>query len=265
MKHTSYRPLLAALLATLPLAALADPPKEDGLWRGALSSSLALASGNTDSLNFSLGANGVKATKENRISAFLTSLYGSRDVAGNTEKTANLTRGGLRYDWNLSDRSFVFGTVEAEQDKIQRLDSRFVLGAGLGYKLIKEKDTTWDLFGGVTHKRDRNTVSTTVGTILVRTIESRVSSNATELLLGEESNHKFTDTTSFKQKLTLFPNLSRSGELRAQFDAGLVTSLGGGIGWQVTLSNRYNSEAAAGTKKSDTLLLTGITVALGAK
>ncbi|HEX4857745.1 MAG TPA: DUF481 domain-containing protein [Usitatibacteraceae bacterium] len=252
-------------LALTPALALADPPKEDGLWRGALSSSLALASGNTKSTNFSLGANSIKATKEDRISLFLTSLYGSRDVAGKSEKTANQTRGGVRYDWNLSDRLFAFGTLEAEQDKIQRLDSRYLGGAGFGYRFIKEKDLSWDLFGGVSHKRDRNTITTTTTVAPIRTFDSTLSSSATELLLGEESNHKITESTSFKQKLTVYPNLSRSGERRMQFDAGFVTSIASGIGLQVTLSNRYNSEAPAGTKKSDTLLLTGVTIALGAK
>lgn len=243
--------LVAALAST---AAFADPPKEDGQWRGALSSALALAAGNTKSTNFNIGADALKATKEDKLSLFLTSLYGSRDVAGKSEKTANLIRGGARYDWNLTDRTFVFGTLEAEKDQIQGLDSRLAGGAGFGYKMIKEPNLSWDLFGGVVQKQDRFTFGS-----------RRISKSSTELMLGEESNHKISEGTSFKQKLTLFPNLSNSGELRGQFDAGFVTALGKGIGLQVTLSNRYNSEAPIGTKKSDTLLLTGITMALGAK
>jgi putative salt-induced outer membrane protein len=259
---------IALLVASslLTTAALANPPKEDGQWRGALAASLALASGNTKSTNFNIGADGVRATKQDRISVFLTSLYGTRDVAGKSEKTANLTRGGLRYDWNITDRFFVFGLTEAEQDKVQRLDSRFVLGAGAGFRIIKEKDTTFDVFGGITNKRDRNIVTVTRTTPPpITTFDQKVSSSATELLLGEESNHKLSDSTSFKQKLTVFPNLKNSGEYRAQFDAGLVTSIASGVNLQVTLSNRYNTEAPLGTKKSDTLLLTGVNIALGAK
>jgi putative salt-induced outer membrane protein YdiY len=141
-----------------------------------------------------------------------------------------------------------------------------VAGGGIGYKLIKEKDISWDLFGGIVHASSKNTVTvTTLVPPPARTFDTKVTQNATELLLGEESNHKLSDSTSFKQKLTLFPNLSNSGEHRAQFDAGLVTSIASGISLQVTLSNRYNSLAPAGTKKSDTLLLTGINIALGAK
>jgi putative salt-induced outer membrane protein len=244
----------------------ADPAKEDGQWRGAFAAGVAIASGNTKSTNFNASVDMLRATKEDKLTFFLTSLYGTRDVAGVSEKTANLTRGGLRYDWNLSDRLFVFGLLEAEQDKIQRLDSRFIGGAGFGYKVIKEKDTSFDIFGGVTGRRDSNTVTVVRATPLPATsFDQKVTSNSTELLLGEESNHKLSDSVSFKQKLTVFPNLKNSGEYRAQFDSGLVMAIANGINLQVTLSDRYNSDVAPGTKKSDLLFLTGINIALGAK
>jgi putative salt-induced outer membrane protein len=253
----------ASLCATSTLA-FADPPKEDGQWRGALAASLAIASGNTQSTNFSIGADGVRATKQDRISVFLTSLYGERKVSGNTEKTAERIRGGVRYDYNLSERAFVFGLLEAESDKIADLDSRILAGAGFGYRVIKAPDTTFDIFGGVSYKQDRNTVTVVSGVPPIAR-EQRVSSNATELVLGEESSHKLSDSSSFKQKLTVYPNVSKSGEYRAQFDAGFVTAIAAGINFQVTLSNRYNSDVPAGVKKTDTLLLTGINIALGPK
>ncbi|MEQ1519181.1 MAG: DUF481 domain-containing protein, partial [Usitatibacteraceae bacterium] len=222
--------------------------------------------GNTKSTNFNASIDMLRATKEDKVTLFLTSLYGTRDVAGKTEKTANLTRGGVRYDWNLSDRLFVFGLLEAEQDKLQRLDSRFVGGAGLGYKVIKEKDISFDIFGGITGRRDSNTVTVVRPLPLpATTFDQKVSASSTELLLGEESNHKISESTSFKQKLTLYPNLKNSGEYRAQFDAGVVVAIANGINLQVTLSDRYNSEAAVGAKKSDLLFLTGINIALGSK
>jgi putative salt-induced outer membrane protein len=264
MKKIQLAALLAASVTST--VAFADPPKEDGQWRGAFAAGLAIASGNTKSTNFNASVDMMRATKEDRITVFLTSLYGTRDVGGTSEKTANLSRGGVRYDWNLSDRLFVFGLLEAEQDKIQRLDSRFVGGAGFGYRVIKEKDTSFDVFGGIAGRRDSNTITVVRATPLPATsIDQKVTSNSTELLLGEESNHKLSDSVSFKQKLTVFPNLKNSGEYRAQFESGLVVAIASGINLQLTLSDRYNSDVAKGTKKSDLLFLTGINIALGAK
>lgn len=245
------RNLLAASVCMLTAApVMADPPKEDGLWRGALSASLALAAGNTQSTNLSIGATALKATKEDKLALFLTSLYGTREDAGKTVKAASQTRGGGKYDWNLSDRSYAFGILELEQDKLSSLDLRTVAGAGLGLKLVKEKDIAFEVFGGITQNHEKY---------------ARSSRNATELMLGEQSDHKLSESTSFKQRLAFFPNLKNSGEYRAQFDAGLVTSIASGINLQVTLSNRYDSQAPLGTKKTDTLLLTGINIAFGAR
>jgi putative salt-induced outer membrane protein len=239
---------LAAVL--MACAANANPPKQDGLWRGAFSGSLAVSSGNTDSTNLSLGADAIKATKEDKLALYLTTLYGTRDAGGQTTKTANLARAGIRYEWNMSDRRFVFGALDLERDKLQSLDLRSTIGAGLGYKVIKEADLTWDVFAGLTQNRDNYSTFTRSGT---------------EVLLGQESAHKWSATTTFKQRLAVYPSLKDSGEYRAQFDAGLVTSIASGINLQVTLSNRYNSLAPVGSKKSDTLFLTGINIAFGAK
>ena len=264
MKKTKFVALLVSALTSTMV--FADPPKEDGEWRGSFAAALAIASGNTKSTNFNASVDMLRATKEDKITVFLTSLYGTRDVSGKTEKTANLSRGGVRYDWNLSDRMFAFGLLEAEQDKIERLNSRFVAGTGLGYKVIKEKDTSFDIFAGITGRRDNNTV-TVVRTLPLppSTFDKSVSTSSTELLLGEESNHKLSDSVSFKQKLTVYPNLKNSGEYRGQFDAGLVVALTSGVNLQLTLSDRYNSQALPGTKKSDLLFLTGINIVLGAK
>jgi hypothetical protein len=65
--------------------------------------------------------------------------------------------------------------------------------------------------------------------------------------------------------LTLFPNMTGSGEYRVQFESSFVTAIAKASSLQMTQSNRFNSGAAAGTKKSDTPLLTRINIALGSK
>ena len=70
--------------------------------------------------------------------------------------------------------------------------------------------------------------------------------NHAELLVSEESNHKFTDTTSFKQKLTLYPNLSDRSDLRTVFDAALSVAMTQQLALTATLSHRYDSPPGDG-------------------
>ncbi|HEY6118504.1 MAG TPA: hypothetical protein VIV66_01025 [Pyrinomonadaceae bacterium] len=68
-----------------------------------------------------------------------------------------------------------------------------------------------------------------------------------------------------REQLFFFPNLTRSGEYRINFDTTIVTDITRRIGWQLTMSDRYLSNPPLGTKQNDLLLTTGIRVKLGTK
>ena len=241
--------LVAALAATAAVPALAQD-KPDGEWRGKLSFALSFSSGNTDANSLSLGADAVRATADDKITLATTALRSESKSAGVTTKTAELFKVGGRYDRNLDKRYFAFGALDFEKDKLQQLDLRSSLGAGLGYHVVATKETTFDIFGGLGATREEFTTS---------------SRNFTEVILGEESSHQITESTAFKQRLAIYPNLKDSGEYRGTFDATLATALSAGWNFNVTLSNRYVSNPQPGLKSSDTLLLVGVASKFGPK
>jgi putative salt-induced outer membrane protein len=241
---------LATLAAT---SAIAGPIPTDGLWRGNLGGSLSMTSGNSKSTNLAVGTDAVSADAMGKTSLYLNALRASSEANGVNSTTANLLRGGGRYEYNLSPQTYGFGSLDLERDPIQALKLRSALGAGLGYHVINTADTLFDVFGGIGYKIERFDLPAPAD-----------SNNATELILGEESNHKLSDTSSFKQRLTLYPNLKDSGEYRAVFDAGFTTAIAGGWNLNVGLSDRYNSQAPAGAKKNDLLFTTGVSAKFGA-
>ncbi|MDX3905764.1 MAG: DUF481 domain-containing protein [Pigmentiphaga sp.] len=242
MHHAQRLVPIAFLLVAGPV--WAQPPLEpDGKWRGSISAGASLASGNTDATSLNIGANAGRATAMDRLNFNLTGLYGTKDEDGERSETAKLLRMGGKYDRDITDRMFGFGSLDLEHDKLQELNLRGVAAAGLGRHIIKNDRTVFDLFSGLAYNHERFTEETR---------------NSAELLLGEESNHKISDTTSLHQRLAIYPNLTDSGEYRIQFDAGLTTSITRKIELKITLSNRYMSNPQPGVKKSDTLLLTNI-------
>lgn len=243
-----------ATLATLSAtSAMAGPIPTDGLWRGNLGGSLSVTSGNSKTTNLSLGTDAVSADAMGKTTLYLNALRASAettDAAGVTTNntTANVIRGGGRYDYNLSTQTFGFGSLDLERDPIQKLKLRSVLGAGLGYHVLNTADTLFDVFGGLGYNIERF---------------EALNRNSAELILGEESNHKLSDASSFKQRLALYPNLKDSGEYRAVFDAGFTTAIAGGLNLNVGLSDRYSSVVPSG-KKNDLLLTTGVSMKFGA-
>lgn len=224
--------------------------KPDGKWRYVLGAGASFASGNSDAKMLNLNAEGVRATAQDKWGVNGRILYGRNDDT----TTADLLGLGTRYDRNYGERWFAFGLAEYLRDRPANLSQRLSAGAGIGYHVIKRETTTWDVFAGLGYTDDSYREA--------RLVAGRVRSGFgyAELLLGEESTHKLTDTTSFKQRLVVYPNLSESGEFRSTFDAGLAVAISSTMSLNVTLGHRYVSDPGLGVKKSDLLLVTGISV-----
>ena len=224
--------------------------KPDGQWRAALGLGASLSSGNTKATNLSLVSDGVRLT-----SADKTTLYGNAQYArSGGVTTADQLRLGGRYDFNLSDLLFVFGGLDLERNKPANLSLRGLVSGGAGYHLIKGEPTTFDVFGGLGYTSDRYVNATTID----GSLRSRYS--YLSLILGEESTHKLSDTTSAKQRLVLIPNLKNRGEFRATWDAGLAVAMSKAMNLTVGLQFAHNSDPGVGRKATDTLLTTGVSI-----
>lgn len=240
----------AAVVLVAQRAVAQTPVKSDGVWRATIGLAASYASGNTDSSSFSLNADAVRATARNRTSGYARAVYGKTDDT----TTADLLGLGGRYELNVSARSFTFGQFDFLRDKPANLQSRFSAAGGLGYKLVDNAQDKFSVFGGLGYTYDRYFSATIVAD------ELRSSYSHPEANLGEESIHQLTPTTNFKQKLVLYPDLSKTGEYRALFDAAISVAINRTMDLTAGLNFRYNSDPGSGLKKSDTLFLTGLTV-----
>jgi putative salt-induced outer membrane protein YdiY len=223
-------------------------PRLSDLWGGSLDTGLGLVRGNSDSSNFTFGLNAVRATTRDKIIYYTTSAFNRSTINGVTATTAQTVAGGVRYDLNLSEKSFAFGTVDLFNDRFQDLDLRTVLGAGGGLHAIKNAHTSLDLMIGGTFDREFFTT---------------LNRSSAELLLGESFTHKFFASTTFNEVLFFYPNLSSTGEFRSTFSAGLVTKLSKTLSWQTAFNDYYLSNPVPGKKTNDLLLTTGIRLIFG--
>ena len=165
-------------------------------------------------------------------------------------KTAEMFKLGGRYDRDLTPRHFAFGGLGFEHDRLQQLDLRTSLNAGVGYHVLADEGHTFDLFGGLGASSERYETLTR---------------DFAEAVLGEESAHKITADTSLRQRLAFYPNLEDAGEYRAEFEATLATALAAGWTFNVTLSNRYVSNPLPGLENTDTQLFVGVGGKFGPK
>ena len=251
------------LLSTLALAAAstpawADDPKPDGQWRGTGGASLSLAQGNTRSESLNLNFTAAAITDQDKWSYYGQALYGRAKVNGLNTTSANLEKLGGRYDRNLTYDIYGYGGLDFEHDQLTLIGLRSVASLGLGYHVIRSDTHTWDVFNGLTYKADKYLEP---GQVVGGS--ERIWYTSPEYEIGEESNHKLTQTTTFKQSLTAYDDLRNTGSYRAEFDAGLAVSMTKTLQMTLTFQDRFSSIAVSPVLKNDALLTAGVAYKFG--
>jgi putative salt-induced outer membrane protein YdiY len=221
---------------------LLDPGLRD-LWAGFFDLGFSFTRGNARTATLTNTFNASRATNTDKTTVYFNQVYARATVDGRTAATARAVRGGWGYNRNASRRLFVNAFNDYEYDRFQNLDLRFVLGGGLGYNVVKNERTRFDLLGGAAYNREK------FGTGLVR--------NSAEAYWGDQLSFRVNSATSLTQSFRMFHNLSNSGEYRINFDLGAVTQLTQWMGFQVSVSDRYLSNPLPGRLKNDILFTTG--------
>lgn len=248
---------LAAAALALTGAAQAEI-KTDGLWRGSGGAALSATSGNSTTTSLLLSAEGLRATTTDKITLGAAANYARNKAAGITTTTANKWGGFGQYDFNLGPRTFAFGRLALDADELIDLNLRTAVAAGLGYRLIDTKPTTFEIFGGAGYTTDKYDTVQTIGS------KTGKSFSRASVYLGESSTHQLTASTTFKQRLDLYPGLSGDKAVIAKFSAGLGVAMSTTMQLTVGLTDTYNSKPPAGSKKNDVALFTGVNVKFGA-
>ena len=105
-------------------------PKFNYFWSGLLDTGLALTSGNSSTLSYTLATTAVRETPRDKLTVYSTYVFANDDSTPPKRTTANDFRGGVRGDLNVSPRLFVFALADFETNELQHLNLRQVYGGG---------------------------------------------------------------------------------------------------------------------------------------
>jgi putative salt-induced outer membrane protein YdiY len=231
-------------------------PRLSDFWSGSVDTGLSLTRGNSATVSYNLAAKAVRQTTRDKITVYTTAVYASDDTTPPNRTTAHDILGGIRGDFNLNDRMFVFGFTDFEYDEFQHLDLRNVLGGGVGYHAFKKAHSAFDVFGGADYEQEY--FSPNPPATLTNTTRKTA-----EIVVGEEYDVKWNDRTTFSEKMSFFPNVSDTSQYRFQLDASAATKLKSWLSWQITYSDRYISNPLTGLKGNDQILSTGLRLSFG--
>lgn len=227
---------------------LRDPSFLD-LWQGTVDVGFSFTTGNAKTRALTAGFRGNRETRKDKISVYANAIQASNSNSGVSVTTAQAVYGGIRYDYNLNERTFIFASGDFEYDKPQQLDLRSVIGGGFGYKAIRSERIKLDIFGGATYNREN--------------FSTGLTRNSAEALIGDELRFKISRNVSLEQRFSFYPSITEGGTYRALFDASLITNINDWLGWQVTIGDRFNSNPPIGSQQNDFLFSTGLRATFG--
>src|SRR2546425_1834737 len=196
----------------------------------------------TETVNF--GVRAARVSPHNKLSFYLMSILSDSAGGSRAPAFANTLRGGYSYEVNVSRRSFSFSFTDFEHDQFQGLSLRLVGGGGMGFNLVKNPKTSFQIFSGGSVNREH--------------FRNGIARHSREFVLGNDFVRQVNRNVSVTETLFMYPNLSDRGQYRVNLDSSIVTRLNNWLGWQVTVSNRYVSNPAGNNKNNDLLLTTGI-------
>ena len=236
---------VALLVGVVNVAAAQQPaaPEPPKIWEGTAGAGLSLTRGNSDTVTYNLAFDLAHTPKARNVTK-ATGLYlrGEQE----DEVIVNRTALGLRDEYTLSGRTFLFGQVDYLRDTFKLIDYLVAPTAGIGYKVINTDPTKFLIDaggGGVWEKNPGFDVDASAA-----------------ITAAERLNHALTPTASIKHAITGLWKADDFEDGLYTFSLGLGTQISPRVLLSIDVLDTFkNKPPTPTTKKSDVALVTAIT------
>ena len=183
---------------------------------------------------------GVRATHRTAIRAFTvdSNVITTEDPDGDSTQNSSANLSMTRFRKNRWFSSYLLGF---ESNDELGLKLRSSLGGGLGRFLIQTNVTELSLLGGLVGTAETFNEGDIVNPVGTENVTSK--ENLEGLIAAEYSKYIFDDpTVNLSLRLSVFPSITESGRVRAQFDANIRRELIKDLFWDLTFTDSYDSD-----------------------
>lgn len=215
-----------------------EPPTT---WHGSLTLSAKTTDGNTHTQSGLVAGEGSRVTEEDLFLIRFILRYGERSG----ELQERNSYGLAKYQRNLVEKVYGFGSVEFLSDKFRDLKLRTMVSAGLGYIMVQNAKMDLTAEAGLAYM-DNNYYEMEADDSHVG---GRLSVRLRVVLpLGFE----------LKEQFTYYPNFEESGDWQFRNEATLGTALGGGWNLLGGVITEYDHQPANGLERYDDTYFVGL-------
>jgi putative salt-induced outer membrane protein len=251
--------VLATLCFFASLAAAQDPSP----WSGIVALGYLASSGNTDTTAFNF--NGEVNYDVNK---WHNNLLGRAILkTDNNRSTAEAYKAAYKLKYDLSDRNYLFGLLDYNNDRFSSYDQQVfeIVGAGRRFIVTEKHQLNGELGIGASQSdfRDCEAEDVLAGACIIgppQTPPYGTSENEVTYRVSGDYTWQISENASFVQKLSV--NIGSNNtytESLTELRAGIV----GDIGLVLSYTIKNNSDVAPGTDKTDTYTAISLEYAFG--
>jgi len=242
-KNTAIIVIAAAIVTTFQPGAFGQTNRVVQIpqypWESTLSAGLTLTEGNSDTVLTTASLKTHKKTPENEYMFGADGAYGKdNDVVNN-----NSLHGVAQYNHLFSDRFFGYLNMEGLHDGIADLKYRLTIGPGVGYYFLKGTNTT---------------LAGEVGPSLITQQLGGVDTTYATFRLAERFEHKMNGGARIWEKAEFLPQVDKLQNFLVNTEVGAEAALTKTFSLQVVLQDNFVDQPAAGRKRNDLKLVSGV-------
>ena len=200
---------------------------------GAIDAGYSFTRGNADLTQSSLGIHGEYVREEYKAQVTASSIFSRQDDAPSTSRHAL----NGRFDRFLGPRALAFFLGGLERNDRQKLNLRTITGGGLGWRLVKNKNTELSIRGGVTFTNER--------------FQDGVELSSGEALGQIEWNTLWFGRVELSTDARFYPSLTQSGRYRIEYDSTMRVPLVSRLAWSLSLFDRFDSDPPLPVQRND--------------
>ncbi|MFT7512843.1 MAG: putative salt-induced outer membrane protein [Candidatus Omnitrophota bacterium] len=232
--------VLIALATSLGLAWSAQAG-----WESVVNAGANLTEGNSETSAYSAGLASKNTNSVDQLYFNLSGAYGENAGATTTENVTS----SADYRKVLNDPMYGYLNASFLYDSIAQIDSRFIIGPGVGTKLIDNGRYVLGLEVGAAY------ITESLG------VDTAVEIDDIALRVGQYYTRTLSPTAHVWQKLEYLPLFNHFDDYLLNAEVGIETVIVGGTSLRIVANDRYDSTPAT-SEENDLAVTAGLSFAL---
>ena len=233
------------LVVSAACAASARAQQADAVPQGVSGSAgfgLSLTQGNSDTLNINATLDATYDPKTNNVMKWTAFYLRGKQ---NDVLSVNRVSASFRDEYTVTQRAFLFGEFDALHDTFKGVDYLYSPTAGVGYKLINTKRTTFHVDAGA-------------GGVVERDTDSDAKWNGA-VIFGEKLAHQLTETMTLKESAAGLLKMNDLADGLYTFQIGVAAKVSSRLQLAVDFLDTFKNHPVVGlTHKQDVAFVTSV-------